>query len=251
MIKIIRISLGNVGSGKTATEVREMALNKMHRKTYTNIQTKIKHCELLQASMIIDKKQISTSKKRDGTETPVYEMKLNVDFWKNMTEPVNVVLDEAHSILNSRRSMSKTNVLITDWLALVRRVLGQTESGEGELVFITQLQGRIDTIAREMAHQVRYHICHYIKTCKKCGCSWQENSDMPEGLLECPKCLCYRIIKHSHKIEVRKFSSIERFDSWKTFGNKSYYDRYYIKDITNYFSLYNTLQWDNLFGEFY
>ncbi len=248
---MIRISLGNVGSGKTVSEVREMFINKMHRTTYTNIKTRIKHCKLLQADMIIHKEQVGTTKKRDGSVEPINELKLNVDFWKEMKEPVNVVLDEAHSIVNSRRSMSKTNIIVTDWLALIRRVLGQTESKKGELVFITQLDKRIDIIAREMAHQVRYHVCHFVKTCKRCGCSWQENSDMPEGLTECPMCQEYRILKHSHQVEVRKFSSIERFESWKMFGNKSHYDRYIISDISDYFSLYNTLQWDNLFGEYY
>lgn len=248
---MIRISLGNVGSGKTATEVREMALNPLHRSTYTNIKTSLPHCRLLEPEMIIKKELVNTIKKRDGGLEPVYETKLNVKFWQEMKEPINVVLDEAHSILNSRRSMSKTNVIVTDWLALIRRVLGQTESGEGELVFITQLDKRIDVIAREMAHQVRYHVCHYVKSCKTCGCQWRENSDMPEGLPRCPACGGHRILKHSHAIEVRKFSSIERYESWKLFGNKTYYDRYMVNDIAEYFPLYNTLQWDNLFGEFY
>lgn len=247
----IRISLGNVGSGKTVSEVREMFLNHSRRKTLTNIKTSIKHCKLLEPSMIIKKEQVDVIKKRSGELVPVYEFKLNVDFWKQMKEPCNVVLDEAHTILNSRRSMSKTNVIITDWLALVRRVLGQTETGTGDLVFITQLQGRIDSIAREMAHQVRYHVCHYVKECMKCRCMWRENSDMPEGLWTCPRCKDFNIKKHSHNVMVYKFRSIQEFDMWKSYGMKSYYDRYVITDIEDYFNLYDTLQWDNLFGEYY
>ena len=168
---MIRISIGNVGSGKTASEVREMALNKARRTYYSNINTKtIKNNVLIDPSMIVDKELVGEKKNKiTNVVEPVYKFKVNLEFWKGIKEPINVIIDEAHSILNSRRSMSKINILITDWLALIRRVLGQTESGEGELVFITQLPRRIDSLARDMATQIRYHLCHYVKTCKKCG----------------------------------------------------------------------------------
>lgn len=248
---MIRISLGNVGSGKTASEVREMMLNASRRTTYTNVKTKIKHGRLLEPSMIIKKEQVDTIKKKSGEVQPVFDYKLNVEYWKSIKEPINVVLDEAHSIMNSRRAMSKTNVIITDWLALIRRVLGQSESGYGELVFITQLPNRIDVIAREMAHQVRYHVCHFQKTCKKCGTTWRENSEMPESIWICPSCGDDRLRKHSHQIEVWHFSSMKEFEMWREFGQKNFYKHYLINDIEKYFPLYDTLQWDNLFGEYY
>ena len=149
---MIKIILGNVGSGKTALAVREMFVNKLNRKTYSNIITKnLKNVVPITPRMII-KEEIVTYKKnrKTGKEEPVYKHTLNVKFWKDIKEPINVVLDEAHSIINARRSMSKINIIVTDWIALIRRVLGQSESGYGELVLISQLANRIDVIAREM-----------------------------------------------------------------------------------------------------
>ena len=231
-------------------EVREMLFNRTHRKTYSNIKTTIKHQLELKPGMII-KKEVVGSKKSKGEEVSIYEYKLNLDFWKSIKEPINVVLDEAHTILNSRRSMSKTNIILTDWLALVRRVLGGTEGGYGELVFITQLPNRIDNIAREMAHQVRYHICHYAKSCKVCGTSWREHSEVSESIYSCPRCASPDLLKHSHYLQIWFFDSMENFQAWKTFGATTYYKQIYVWDIEKVFSLYSTLQWDNLFSEHY
>lgn len=248
---MIRISLGNVGSGKTACEVREMALNRLNRKIYSNIITKIPHCMALSSDMIVQKNIVSVKKTRQGEERPVYDLTLNVDYWKNIKEPINVVLDEAHSIMNSRRSMSKANILISDWLALIRRVLGATSEGYGELVLVTQLRNRIDIIARDMAHQIRYHVCHFNKRCRRCGISWSESSEQPEGQWSCLSCGSTELVKEGHVIEVWHFQGFDMYDAWKEFGQKSFYKHYYITDIEKYFHLYNTLQWDNLFSDIY
>jgi len=243
---MISIRLGNVGSGKTAAAVREMMLNQSKRKTYTNIRTIIKNCELINPSMIITKEISGYSKKGEAK----YDYTLNVDFWKNINEPINIVLDEVHTILNARRSMSKVNIILTDWMALIRRVLGQAESGYGELVLISQLHNRIDIVAREMATNVRYHICHYLKSCLRCGNTWAETSESPEPRWIC-SCGSYRIKKHNHKIEVWHFAGMDMYIKWKEWGINTYHQHYLIDDIENYFKLYDTLQWDNLFSEFY
>ena len=249
---MIKIYLGNVGSGKTASAVREMMINKSERKTYSNIRTKIKTQVSIKHDMII-KKTIKghIKKKSTGTLEPIYEYSLNKEYWQKINEPINVILDEAHSILNSRRSMSKANIIITDWLSLIRRVLGEGHSGMGELILITQLPNRIDTIARDMATQIRYHICHYMKICGKCNCYWQENSEMPESLFECPQCKSTKILKCRHVIEVWQFKNMACFETWKMFSQQSFYKHYFITDIEKYFKLYDTLQWDNMFSEFY
>jgi len=248
---MIRISLGKVGSGKTACEVREMALCKTNRVYYSNIKTSIKSNIVLQPEMIIKKELVGEKKKKSGDLEPVYDLKLNVDFWKGKHENASVILDEAHSIMNSRRSMHKANILITDWLALIRRVLGESESGAGELVLITQLPYRLDTIARDMANEIRYHVCHYQKKCLDCGTNWRENSEMPERLFECPNCHSINICKFNHQIEIRHFSNLNNYEQWNLFGKKSYFKWYIITDIENYFPLYNTLQWDNMFNNLY
>lgn len=185
LVAMIRISLGNVGSGKTASEVRELYLRKDHITTYSNIKTSVKGAKLLTHDMILKKEQVSTKKTKQG-ETAVYDFKVNVDFWQKVEKPLRIVLDEAHSITNARRSFSKINVVMNDWLSLIRRVVGQSESSQGEVVFITQLPNRIDSVIRDMATQIRYHLCHFHKRCLRCGSYWKENSDMPETLEQCP-----------------------------------------------------------------
>lgn len=252
---MIRISIGNVGSGKTANEVREMMLNKTGRVTFSNILTKIKHQVNIDPSMIIKEQIVDHKKnKKTGKNEPVYKYTLNVDFWKKVQKKygaVNVVIDEAHSIINSRRSFSKINIIVNDWIALIRRVLGESSSGYGELVFITQLPNRIDLVAREMAHQIRYHLCHYRKVCLYCNTTWTENSDMPEVIWRCPSCNKLKIKKFDHKIEIFHFDSMQNFYAWKHFGEQAFYNHYLVSDIEDYFNLYDTLQWDNLFSKFY
>src|SRR3990167_11007912 len=243
---MISLRLGNVGSGKSACAVREMILNESHRKTYSNIRVKSKNCVLLKKEMIVVRDVLGA--KKSGEE--IVSLKVNVDFWKQMTEPINVVIDEAHAIgLNARRSMSRTNQILLEWLSLIRRVLGQNESGAGTLVLITQLPNRIDTIARDMATNVRWHKCHYTKSCTACRYSWAEDSECPEPQWICPMCSGYKLRKHSHRIEVWHFASMQLFEAWKTFGMDTAHRHYMVNDIERYFPAYDTLSWDNFFSD--
>ena len=254
----IHIVVGNVGSGKTLGVVRDMFLDGERIKTYSNIKTKLKNQIDINPDMIIKKEIEGTKKKRNGEEENIYKYSLNLEYWTNIKENINVVIDEAHSIINSRRSMSKINILLTDWMALVRRILTSKDNigKAGTLILITQFPSRIDTIARMMATQVKYNVGHFIKSCKKCGLSWRENSDHPEPLWQCMSCGSYKIFKHSHSIEVWKFKNIELYEIWKngfegSKGNRPFYAHYFITDTEKYFDKYDTLQIDNMFGSFY
>ena len=250
---MIRISLGNPGSGKTLCEVRDMILNRTGRVIYTNIipkQPKLTpHIRTINKGMIVKEEIIGYKNKKDGSSEPIKDLKLNVEFWKEHKEPVSVVLDEVHNIMNARRSMSKQNIITTDFLALLRRVLGQGDSGYGELVLISQLSNRIDIIAREMATQVRYHVCHYMKTCRKCGQKYKENSETSEQLYKCETCGSFDLLKHGHYIEVWCFQNMESYETWKSYGQKTYGNHYYVTDVEKFFKYYNTLQWEDMLSE--
>jgi len=247
---MIKIYLGNPGSGKTLSAVREMV---MHQDrgilNYTNIipMRKIKNLRTIDSGMIFIKEVIGA--KRDGT--PIESLKMNVDYWKDIDKKINVVLDEAHTVMNPRRSMSKVNIIMTDWLALIRRVLGNRAEGSGDLVLITQLWNRIDIIARDMCTHVRYHCMHYTKQCNKCGMMWRENSQMPELLEICPRCAHYGVKEGGHVIEVWKFDSMKSFLMWMDFGSRSYYAHTFISGVNRYFRFYDTLSWDNLVSDLY
>ncbi len=84
----------NVGSGKSLSCVRDFVLDENQRLTYANIKTtKIPNVKTITADMILDKQQVGEKKKRDGTIEPIYETKLNIDYWKSIQEPINVVLE--------------------------------------------------------------------------------------------------------------------------------------------------------------
>lgn len=247
---MIRIFYGNVGSGKTACAVRELYNNKTKKNTYSNIITKrLKNNILLKKDMIIKKKIVKVKQNNEA----VYKYELNKEYWQDLIKKekgINIILDEIHTLLNARRSTSEINKIMTDFLALMRRILGSADSGNSTLTLITQLERRIDIIAKEMCNHVRYHICHYIKTCDKCGYNKYENNEISDQMLYCHKCKNPNITKHSHVIVVYYFKSNDMFIAWKYYGKKSYYKKMIINDIEKYFKYYDTLQWENLITEF-
>lgn len=247
---MIKILLGNVGSGKTACCIRNMLLNPSNRPTFSNIITKnVKNNITMNHKMLIVKETVEP---KSGRGQPKIVYKLNIDFWKKVQKEhgaINVILDEAHTLFNARRSQSKLNQVMTDYLALLRRVLGSNDAGGGELILISQLDRRIDVIAREMATQVRYHICHYMKTCEKCGTTWKENNETPEQRWNCPRCNSPMVKKHNHVIEIWHFANMQKYDLWKNMGMRTFHRHYFVNDIETYFPYYNTLQWENLISD--
>jgi len=249
----IRIYSGSVGAGKSLSAVRDIVLNVSNRTTYSNIRTYgVKNNILIKPEMII-KKEIDRvmKKKSTGEEVTIYKKSLNIDFWKNIKECIDVVIDEAHTVFSSRRSMSKQNILMSEWLALIRRVLGSADGEIGNLILITQMVGKIDLNARDMCNQVRWHRCHFIKTCKRCGRQYKESSDSAEPIEICQVCGCTILPKSNHKIEVWHFKNVDTFERWYFAYAKTYHKHYFITDGHKYMKKYNTLQWDNLFSEGY
>jgi len=245
---MIIIYLGNVGSGKTLSAVRDM-VNSKGRNIHTNIvpKSRLDHVTVITSRMIINK-DLSEVKK---SGKKIYDLSLNIDYWKDVKKPLDVVLDEAHQIMNPRRAMSKVNVIAMDWMALIRRVVGGVDEGGGKLVLITQLWRRLDPIARDMATSVIYHIMHSLKKCRRCQLRWSENSEMPERRYECPRCGGTGITESHHRIMCYRFKSMEDFISWKDMGIDTWYRRYFITDCSDYFSYYDTLSWDNMLSDLY
>lgn len=251
---MIILFLGNVGSGKSACAIRESQINK-HMNYYTNIlpsKPKITPNIIpIKPEMIINKVVIGIKTKKDGTQEEQYKYELNKEFWLNQAKkPLSVMIDEAHDYMNARRSASKINEILGQFLAFTRRIVGEN-CAEGDLIFITQLDRRIDVICREMAHQIRWHICHYHKVCLNCNSSWYESSDFPEKIKKCPLCGFHKLAKFNFRIEVLHFSNINNYTAWKDFGMKTFHRKYFINDIEKYFELYNTVQWENLFDALY
>lgn len=241
--------LGSLGSGKTASIVRELCKNPSQRITYSNIETKgIKNNILISPEMIVKKELVNT--KKSGEQ--VFKYSLNVDFWQKAVKKhgsINVVLDEAHTLIDSRRAMSNLNKVMNDFMALLRRVVGQDSRGYGELILISQLERRLDIVAKELSTNVYYHVCYYDICCSECGFVYQENNETPQKAMCCLRCSSYDIKRDHFFIMQFRFRSITDFINWKYFGKKTYYSKLLIEDIMTYFPMYNTLQWSNLLSE--
>jgi len=243
--------LGKMGSGKTACMVREMILNHDGKTTFSNIMIK-KKCNnviTINRDMIITKEVIG--QKKDGTD--IINEKFNAEFWKhtrNKYNGINVVIDEAHTLIDSRRAMSKQNVIMNDFMALLRRILGDSGDGYGELILITQLGRRLDIIARELATCVHYHICHYFRTCSSCNVRWRENNEMLDRPNKCPYCGSNKTSKSNFIIEKFEFENCDMLDYWLDTGKKVYYKHYYIMNIEEFFPYYDTFQWENLISDY-
>lgn len=136
---MIIVVTGGIGQGKTLSVVKDLI--ERNNKAFTNFDlfntpfTRLKRDHL----MIEDPED-----KR--------KMKLNFDFWKEQTKlgSYDIYLDEFHNVMNARRAMSKGNVLLSDWLSQIRKILGQSE--RNHLYLLTQKLRRIDVNSRDLAH---------------------------------------------------------------------------------------------------
>lgn len=248
----ITLYLGNIGAGKTASAVRDLYINPTHREMFSNISTKgIKNNHLINRTMLIKKTVIGI--KKNGEE--IIKQEFNKDFWVYTAKKYNgisVIIDEAQNLLNARRGMSNTSRCMQDFLTLLRRILGSNDAGYGELIMISQLERKLDVLLKESCNLIKYHLCHYLKTCTICGTTWPENNEISEPVFDCPRCKCDKIKRHSFKIEVWHFKSMDLFIKWKYYGQKTKltaHRHYYINDIEKYFPLYDSLTWDDLISE--
>jgi hypothetical protein len=255
---MIRIFLGNVGSGKTISIIRELVENKTnpyYLHTYSNIITKKKGKYALPNNTSITRdmliKKEVTKVKKDGTEE--YKTTFNKEFWTTQkgTHPAfNIVIDEAHTVMNARSAMSKQNKVMGDFLALIRKIANNPNS-EATLTLISQIDSRIDIIAREMCTEVRYHIGLYDKRCKKCGAYWSEHSEMSDFQKHktCMICGSYNIEKFNLRILVHFFQSMTDYQNWKYDGIDTTIKTIIITNIQKYFPYYDTFQMDDLISE--
>lgn len=232
--------------------VREIIKNDDGRKTYTNIvmhKTPKRDVETIKHRMIFKDKVVKT--KKDGEK--ITKKVLNIEYWKSRKDKnkrgINVILDEAHTLIDSRRSMSTENRVMNDFLALLRRILGDSGAGYGELVLITQLKRRIDVNARELATSVHYHVAHYTTVCPECGFEKRENNEQYNYMRRCLMCGNNKLRKKDFVIEKWEFDSMDNYELWKEHGLKRYENHYYVTDIEQYFDYYDTFQWENLITE--
>lgn len=137
---MIIIFTGGIGQGKTLSAVKEIVDRR--NKSFTNFNLfNIEHQRLKTEHLF---HTIGEGKDKS--------MKLNFDFWNEQAKQggFDIYLDEFHNVMNARRAMSKKNVLMSDWMSQIRKILGQTETNN--LYLLTQKLRRIDINSRDLAH---------------------------------------------------------------------------------------------------
>ncbi len=204
---------------------------------------------MLTRDMLIKKELVEV--KKNGTE--VFKSKFNADYWIESREKhqgFNVILDEAHTLMNSRSFMSKQNKIMGDFLALIRKVCS-TPTSDSTLTLISQLDSRLDVVARKMCTEVRFHICLYDKICSKCGAYWVEHSELSDFKKHkcCPSCGCYNLKKNNYRLLVHFFDNMKDYENWKYSGVNTIQQTVKINGINKYFPYYDTFQMSDLISE--
>ena len=112
-----------------------MLLDKSRRPKFSNIETpKIPNNTTITPQMLLKRETIVVGKKEKSV------LKCNIEYWleqRKKHKAFDIIIDEAHTMFNARRSMSKVNEAMTDFLSLIRRMIGSNDSGSGDLILIT------------------------------------------------------------------------------------------------------------------
>ena len=238
---MIRIFLGNLGSGKSVSAIRELVHNPNGRTTYTNIITKgIQNVVTIKPQDII--KKIGEDKK------PSFD--LNIEYWNKQKKPLNILWDEIHLTANSRMSMSKINMVLSRFIAMARRITGFDKRGYGSFTFVAQKERTIDVNIRDLTNEIVYHISHWVVECEECGTKVLTNSESPQ-MNKCVVCSSWKLEKKGMFIEKLSFSEWDSFYAWSVHMKGKFYDsRQRINDIEDYFKYYDTMQIENVWENY-
>lgn len=140
---MIKLILGGIGSGKTLSAIHFV----MERKNpvYSNLDITHPNNRRLKVSDICIP---------DETDPKGRRLKPNWDFWENVRSEgmFDVVIDEAHNIINSHRGGSHFNVCFIAWISQIRKAL--SGNAKNHLILVTQRLYSIDNRARELAWHV-------------------------------------------------------------------------------------------------
>lgn len=141
---MIIIYVGGVGSGKTLSIIKEIVSRK--NPCYANFDIANPQVTRLKWEHLLEEK----------AEEKKSVMKVNYGFWneqiKRFPDGFDIYLDEFHNLMGSRRAMSKRNVLLSDWMSQIRKILGENELCN--LYLVTQKLRRIDINSRDLAHWI-------------------------------------------------------------------------------------------------
>jgi len=248
---MLRLYLGNLGSGKSASVIREIVNDKSDRMYYTNIKTKgIKNAIQIKPSDVIQKVITSSKINKDGVVEEKFKFDLNKKYWMKQKKPLNLVWDEIHLTANARNSQSTVNKIFSRFISMGRRITGFDEKGYGHFIFIAQAERTIDVNIRELANEIRYHRMYWVMTCKICKFALRVNSDMEE-IENCLSCGSWKLVRSSFRIRVFRFNNWMAYLKFREgWGGRYHFEKYEITDIEKYFKHYDTHQMEDLWDDY-
>lgn len=141
--------LGNIGSGKTTTIVKEIIDKKQYAFTNFNLKNMKKYYRIKVSDVILKGEKLK-------------DYKVNWKFWENVRlkhENYSIYLDEIHNLIHSRRAMSRINILMSKWLSQIRKILNDHPTSH--LYVISQTARKIDVDFRDLMQLVIE--CHKIQ----------------------------------------------------------------------------------------
>jgi hypothetical protein len=210
--------VGDIGSGKSLSAVKEI----FERRNYFHANFKLHG--ITYNRMKWEQLIVQGEKKTDT--------RVNFEYWKEQTKKgsFDIYLDEFHNLMSSRRAVSKKNVLLSDWLSQIRKILGQSELFN--LYLLTQKLRRIDVNSRDLAQCCILCQKQIIKNIKIPTLVRRKNKLVKEKI---PLCLIYKYWFHN----AEQLQAYELWGSTKPFkvtrfiGNDyyKYYDSYEIVDF--------------------
>jgi len=211
------------GSGKSLTATKKIVDSK--ELCYTNFHVRTPHTKRLKYAMILE---------YDENNKPI---RVNWDYWKDSIQKYggfNIVIDELHNLLNARRSMTKDNILITQWVAQLRKVTGENEVYD--FLCISQELMRIDIAVRDLAHEII--VCEKFVGDKLIPTIVYENGRRQKRMI--PEIWIMNIYFTGQ-------SCVDRYERWKYYGTKSYNKRNMYR-ANSYLRFYDSYEIVN-FGE--
>lgn len=155
---------------------------------------------------------------------------VNWAFWNEAREKhgnYNIVIDELHNIMHSRRAMTKFNTLMSTWVAQIRKVTGSSE--KTHMICISQEFERVDIAVRDLAAEIMY--CIKVQRGEK-------RTEIRQG-----KRLLKKIIPRSYIIKYHFVGPgcQQRYTAFRDFAKKSYNYRTMF-EANPYFKYYDSYE---------
>lgn len=133
--------LGNIGSGKSLSVVKE--IYESNQFVFTNFELKgIKNYHRIRFDEIFKEKDKGS-----------YD--INWSYWNEQAlehKGYSICIDEIHNLVHSRRSMSGMNILMSKWVSQIRKILSDSE--HNHLYIISQTIRKIDVDFRDLIHLI-------------------------------------------------------------------------------------------------